>query len=202
MGEAGFRRAPGRTGLDAGRDLGPDFGPDFDPDPEIGPRAYDPWLHPECFEGVLERRMIAFLIDLIVIAVPAAFAVICIFFFGLVTLGLGWLMFHFVAPGAMIFALFYYAAGVAGPASATIGMRWADIELRTWYGGPCHFLLGAVHAIVFWVSIYTLSPLVLAVGLFSARGRLLHDVLLGTVMVNTPCRRAQLRHARAGEERG
>ena len=38
---------------------------------------------------------------------------------------------------------------------------------------------GAMHAVLFWISVSVLSPLVLLVGLFNGRRRLLHDVVLG-----------------------
>jgi uncharacterized RDD family membrane protein YckC len=71
-------------------------------------------------------------------------------------------------------------------------MRVMDIELRTWYGAPCYFVLGAVHAVVFWVTISALTPLILLVGFFNSRNRLLHDILLGTVVINNAARAAAL----------
>jgi uncharacterized RDD family membrane protein YckC len=180
-------------------DLGPGGGPrriGFGVD--IKPHAYDPYQHPEYFEGVLARRLISFFIDLVVIMVPVAFAWIFILFFGFVTFGLGWLLFGLIAPGTVIWALIYCGATLGSPASATIGMRTVDLEMRTWYGEPCYFLLGAVHAIVFWLTISALTPLVLVVGLLNDRGRLLHDLLLGTVVINNEYRASLLRHAPTG----
>jgi uncharacterized RDD family membrane protein YckC len=162
---------------------------------DIKPHAYDPYSNPEYFEGVLARRMIAFLIDLVIITVPIILACIFIFLFGLITFGLGLALFFLVVPGSVIWALFYCGATMGGPASATIGMRTVDIEVRTWYGAPCYFLLGAVHAIAFWVTTSALTPLVLLVGLLNERRRLLHDFLLGTVVINNERRTALLRHA-------
>jgi uncharacterized RDD family membrane protein YckC len=65
-----------------------------------------------------------------------------------------------------------------------------DLELRTWYGAPGYFVLGAMHAVLFWVSISFLTPLVVLVGLFNGRRRLLHDIVLGTVVINS-LRRSQ-----------
>ena len=158
---------------------------------EIRPHAYDPYQQPELFRGVLTRRMIAFLIDLLVLAVPVILAVIFIAVFGLVTLGLGWALFWLVSPASVIWAIVYYGATIGGPNSATIGMRIMDLELRTWYGAPGYFVLGAVHAVCFWISVSMLSPFVLLVGLFNGRRRLLHDFVLGTVVINTSVR-AQL----------
>jgi uncharacterized RDD family membrane protein YckC len=169
----------------------------FDPAVDIKPHAYDPYSHPEYFEGVLARRMIAFLIDLLIIMVPIALICVFIFFFGIVTFGIGWLLFALVVPGSAMWALIYCGSTIGGPASATIGMRTADIELRTWYGEPGYFLLGLVHAIAFWITISVLTPLVLVVGLLNERQQLLHDLLLGTIVINNERRAAMLRQAAA-----
>jgi len=63
-----------------------------------------------------------------------------------------------------------------------------DLELRTWYGAPGYFLLGAMHAVLFWISVSMLSPFVLLIGLFNPRRRLLHDFVLGTVIINNSVR--------------
>ena len=155
--------------------------------------CYDPAANPELFEGVLTRRVVAFIIDLIIIAIPLVAASMFIFVFGLVTFGLGWMLFWLLSPASVIWALLYYGLTLASTASATIGMRAMEPQMRTWYGAPAYFLLGAVHAIVYWVSVSVLTPFILLVGLFNARRRLLHDVLVGTVLVNNPARSASLR---------
>src|SRR4029079_4970941 len=136
---------------------------------DVKPHAYDPATHPELFEGVLSRRVIAFVIDVIVIAIPVVFAAILIIPFGLATLGLGFALYWFLWPAMVIWAICYFGLTLGGPRSATIGMRVMDIEMRTWYGAPAYFVLGAVHAIVFW---FTMSvPLVLLVCFFNHRRR-------------------------------
>jgi uncharacterized RDD family membrane protein YckC len=152
------------------------------------PHAFDPYLHPELFRGVLTRRFFAFLIDLVVLSVPVILACLFIAVFGVVTLGLGWALFWLVSPASIIWALVYFGASLGGPHSATIGMRLMDLEMRTWYGAPSYFVLGAMHAVLFWVSVSFLSPLVVLVGLFNGRRRLLHDILLGTVVINSSVR--------------
>jgi uncharacterized RDD family membrane protein YckC len=42
-----------------------------------------------------------------------------------------------------------------------------------------------MHAVLFWVSISFLTPFVVLVGLFNGRRRLLHDIVLGTVVINS-----------------
>src|SRR6202163_3209040 len=152
------------------------------------PHAFDPWTQPELFRGVLTRRVFAFLIDLVVLSVPVILAYIFVAVFGLITLGLGWLLFWLVWPDAGVWALIYYGASLGGPHSATVGMRVMDLELRTWYGAPGYFVLGSMHGVLFWISVSFLTPLVLLIGLFNGRRRLLHDIVLGTVVINSSIR--------------
>ena len=154
----------------------------------VQPHAFDPYQQPELFRGVLIRRVFAFLIDIVVISVPVILGYLFIAVFGLITLGLGWALFWLAWPATVIWAVVYYGASIGGPYSATLGMRVMDLELRTWYGAPGYFVLGAMHAVLFWVSISFLSPFVLLVGLFNARRRLLHDIVLGTVVINSSVR--------------
>ena len=160
---------------------------------DIKPHAYDPATQPELFEGVLSRRVVAFVIDFIIIAIPVVLAAMFIFAFGIVTLGLGWVLYWLLPPGSVIWALVYFGVTLGGPRSATIGMRTMDLEMRTWYGAPAYFVLGAVHAIVFWFSVSALTPFILLVAFFNERRRLLHDILLGTVVINNEQRAAALR---------
>jgi uncharacterized RDD family membrane protein YckC len=163
---------------------------------EVKPHAYDPMLNPELFEGVLARRCIAFLIDVTIIALPVLAATLFILIFGLVTLGLGWALYALLWPAAVIWAVFYYGLTFGSPASATIGMRMTDLEMRTWYGAPAYFVLGAVHAVVYWLTVSFLTPFIVLVAFFNSRGRLLHDILVGTIVINNAKRSEVLRESR------
>ncbi len=165
---------------------------------EVKPHAYDPAVNPELFEGVLARRCMAFVIDVTIIAIPVIFAAVFIFIFGLVTLGLGWTLYFLLYPAAVIWAICYYGLTFGSAASATIGMRVMDIEMRTWYGAPAYFVLGAVHAILYWVTVSFLTPFILLVALFNHRRRLLHDMLAGTIVINNPARAQGLRETLRG----
>jgi uncharacterized RDD family membrane protein YckC len=148
---------------------------------ELKPHAYDPVANPELFEGVVARRMLAFLIDFVILAVPVVFAAMFIFVVGIVTFGLGFLFYALLSPAMVLWALAYYGVTLGSPASATIGMRVMEIEMRTWYGAPAYFVLGAVHAIVFWITVSALTPVILVVC---------------TVVINNQERSAMLRDAR------
>lgn len=160
---------------------------------DVRPHEYDPVAQPELFEGVMGRRVIAFLIDLVVIAVPLLLFGVFIVMFGIVTLGLGFLLFFVYWPLTVVWALLYYGLTLGSVRSATIGMRMMDIELRTAYGAPSYFVLGATHGLGYWLSTTFLTPFILLVALFNNRRRLLHDIVLGTVVINNPARAAAMR---------
>jgi uncharacterized RDD family membrane protein YckC len=160
---------------------------------EVKPHAYDPVMNPEFFEGVLARRLLAFVIDLIILAMPVVFLAMFIFVIGVVTFGLGFIFYALLTPMMVLWALFYYGITLGSRHSATIGMRAMDIEMRTWYGSPAYFVLGAVHAVVFWITVSVFTPLILLVCFFNERRRCLHDMLVGTVIINNETRAADLR---------
>lgn len=143
--------------------------------------AYDPNTQPELFEGVLSKRIVAFLVDAVLIVALMIPAALVVFVLGVVTLGIGWLLFPVLF---IVVALGYVGLTLGGPASATPGMRMAGLEMRTWSGAPMFTLLAIIHALLFWFSVSILTPLILLVGLFNSRRQLLHDLLLGTVVVN------------------
>jgi len=138
------------------------------------------------FEGVRWRRVFAFVVDVALVAVLSLIAGVVVFFLGIFTLGLGWILYVFLWQAV---ALIYTAFTLGGPASATPGMRLMGLELRLWYGAPVYPLLAVVHALGFWFSVSLLTPLVLVVSLIDDKKRLLHDLVLGTVMVDAAAAR-------------
>jgi uncharacterized RDD family membrane protein YckC len=105
------------------------------------------------------------------------------------------MLFWLLWPGTVIWAICYYGLTFGGPASATIGMRTLEIEMRTWYGAPAYFVLGAAHAIAYWLSVSFLTPFVLLVAFFNHRRRLLHDMVVGTIVINNATRAEALRRS-------
>jgi len=190
MSYSGFGNTGGAPDAGGAYNAGGAYGPGgaWRNDGGVPPHAFDPDLEPELFRGVLTRRVFAFLIDLVVLSVPVILGYVFIAVFGLLTLGLGWVLFWLAWPASVIWAIVYYGASLGGAHSATLGMRVMDLELRTFYGAPGYFVLGAMHAVLFWVSVSFLTPLVVLVGLFNGRRRLLHDIVLGTVIINNSVR--------------
>ena len=144
--------------------------------------TYEPIDNPARYQGVVTRRVLAFAVDFLIIVFLSIAVYILIFFLGFLTFWLAWLAFGLIYPGV---ALLYTGLGLSGPHSATIGMRTMDIHMQTWNGRRIDFLLGVFHALGFYVSIVVLTPFCLAIALFEPRGRLVHDLLLGTVIMDS-----------------
>lgn len=144
--------------------------------------AFDPVRDPALFAGVRRRRTLAFLVDAALILMLTAVAGVLVFVLGVVTFGFAWFFFLFLWQGV---ALLYTASTLGGPASATPGMRLMGLEMRLWYGAPIYPLLAVVHAVAFWLSMSLLTPLVLVAAVMNERKRLLHDMLLGTVVIDS-----------------
>jgi uncharacterized RDD family membrane protein YckC len=143
---------------------------------------FDPVAHPERYEGVRTRRIFAFLIDAAVILFLMVVAYIVIAVVGIFTLGLLWLLLPAVWP---VVAILYSVLTLGGPYSATPGMRFMGIEIRTVGGAKVEYGIALLHPILFWVSVAILTPLILLVALFTERKQLLHDLVLGTVAVRS-----------------
>ncbi|BBF93232.1 RDD family protein [Blastochloris tepida] len=156
------------------------------------PHKFDPDAEPELFQGVLARRMVAFLVDVCIVLAPMIVLWVMFAILGVLTLGLGWMLFWLIGPAALGWALLYTATTLGGPYSATVGMRMHGLEMRTWYGAPVYPLLACVRLLVFFIVVSVLTPAVLLLGLFNGRRRLLHDFICGTVVINTVPRSVEL----------
>ena len=148
----------------------------------VQPHAFDPVTQPELFSGVAIKRIFAFLIDLVVIAVPVVLGYLFILLFGLLTLGLGWMLFSVLVPAV---AILYVWNTLGSARQATTGMQMMSIRLERLDGGRVDGLLAVVHSVLFWAGNVVLSPLILLATLFLDRKRTVHDLLLGTVAVRT-----------------
>ena len=131
------------------------------------------------YEGVLSRRMMAFILDYVLVALMMIPFAILVFVFGIVTLGLGWALFSVLFPAV---ALIYVWNTLGGPNQATVGMRMMDIRLERLDGRPIDGLVAVVHTVLFWAGNVLLTPLILLATLFLERKRTVHDLLLGTVV--------------------
>ena len=142
-------------------------------------------IHPDAvpgmspLDGVRTKRILALVIDWVIVlglCVPVA---LVIFILGIATFGLGFLLYGAMFPAI---ALCYTGYTMGGPEQATVGMRLNDIHVEQLNGKPVDFATAIAHAFLFWASIVIATPLVLAVALFNDEKRTLHDLLTGTII--------------------
>jgi uncharacterized RDD family membrane protein YckC len=140
----------------------------------------DPATAPELFDGLLPRRVVAFLIDVALIGM----LVLCLGFVGLLagflTFGLAWTMLPLLTPLAVVA---YYALTLGSSHRATVGMSLMDIVLTPTRGQPLNGLAVLLHPFLFWLSFWISWPVSLLFALFTPRQQMLHDLIVGTLMV-------------------
>ena len=134
------------------------------------------------YDGVLTRRVFAFLIDYLIIGLLVIPFGIAVAILGVLTFGFAWGLFGILFP---LIAIAYVWITLGGRNQATLGMRAMSIRLDRLDGRPTDGLLAVVHTVLFWAGNVLLTPLILLATLFTDRKRTLHDLLLGTVVART-----------------
>jgi len=132
------------------------------------------------YQGVLSRRVFAFIVDYLIVALLWVPAAVVVFFLGILTFGLGFLLYPVLFAAV---AMLYFGVTVGGRNQASPGMNMMGLAIARTDGRPMDFLTAIVHLVIFWIANALLTPLILLIGLFTDRGRLLHDLLIGTVTV-------------------
>lgn len=132
------------------------------------------------YQGVLSRRVFAFVLDYVIVALLWIPAAVVVFFIGILTLGLGFFLYPILFA---LVAMLYFGLTVGGRDQASPGMKVMGVAIARTDGRPMDFLTAIVHLAIFWIANALLTPLILLLGLFTDRGRLLHDLLIGTVAV-------------------
>lgn len=130
-------------------------------------------------EGVMTRRCLAWLIDLMAIGVIFAVLWMFLFLFGLLTLGLGF--------GAMAVLpavpFLYHFLSLLRVSSATPGQAIMGLIVRRDEDlGPPTGLQALIFTVVFYLTMAT-SGLLLLIALFTVRHRTLHDLASDLVVV-------------------
>lgn len=128
--------------------------------------------------GVLARRFCAFLVDIVIIGVLSWIVAVTIFIFGILTLGLGWLLFHIIP----VLPFLYYTLLVGG-SSGTPGQRLFGLSVRqdATLLRP-NFAQAFVWTLLMWVS-FVLACVPFALALTGPRHRAGHDLLSGLVVI-------------------
>ncbi|MDB5562913.1 MAG: hypothetical protein JWN11_2331 [Hyphomicrobiales bacterium] len=140
----------------------------------------DPATSPELFDGVLPRRAVAFLIDVTLIGMIMLGLGFVALLAGFLTFGLAWTMLPLIAPLAVVP---YYALTLGSSHRATVGMSMMDIVLTPTRGQPLDGIAVLLHPFLFWLSFWISWPVSLLFALFTPRQQMLHDLIVGSLMV-------------------
>jgi uncharacterized RDD family membrane protein YckC len=140
----------------------------------------DPSTAPELFDGVLKRRVFAYLLDVaILVSVAATIGLISVIL-GFFTFGIPWVLLPVLIP---LIILGYYAITLGSPMRATVGMSIMDIVLVPARGYPLDGWKILIHPIVFWITVWIAWPVSLLVALFTPRRQMVQDLVTGTLML-------------------
>jgi len=134
-----------------------------------------PDTHPEFYADTVTKRAVAWVIDVILISLLTAVAVVLTAFIG-----------AFFLPLLYAVASFLYRWWSLASGSATPGMRLASIELRTREGLRFDGATAFLHTAGYFVSVavFPLQLVSIVLMLMSARRQGLTDHVLGTAAIN------------------
>lgn len=133
------------------------------------------------FKSIRIRRIVAFMIDgLIIIAALSIFAVFGVFTL-ILTLGLAKPL---LVLAAAALPLAYHTFMIGSRGHATLGMRVMGLRVVRDDGSDPDFMHAAIQTVVFYFSTGVTNFLILLVSFFNDRGRCLHDYLSDSVVVN------------------
>lgn len=131
----------------------------------------------ELFDGIVWRRVAAFMIDLcILLTILGAFWILVILSLGLLSV---------FVPLLPLIPLTYHTLMIASPRSATLGMQFMGIEVRDHAGQRPSLLQSFAMTALFYFSIGITGWLILLVALFNDRRHCAHDYLSGTVVIKS-----------------
>jgi uncharacterized RDD family membrane protein YckC len=128
--------------------------------------------------GYLTRRCVAFGIDMLLASAAGWVLLIGILIFGILTLGLGFLMLHVLPLVPLLYFTLFIATG------ATPGQRLCGIAVRQDSGAVPNLAQALVFTLLLGVSL-ALAGLPLLLALAGPRHRAAHDLLSG-LMVTRP----------------
>ena len=139
----------------------------------------NPATKPQFYQGVLTKRAIAWLIDVVLIAL------MCVLFLPF-TAFLGLFFFPFLM---LVFGFFYRWFTLAGK-SSTWGMRVMGLEIRDHQGMRLSSGEALQHTLGYTVSVAVAPLQLISIGMmvFTDRRQGLTDHLLGTAAINKPAR--------------
>ena len=135
----------------------------------------DPEYRAEMYRDVTSKRLFAWVIDVILISVIVGVLTLFSFFTAL-----------FFLPVLYAITSFLYRWGTIAARSATPGMRFMAMELRTAEGERFSSAMAFLHTAGYFFSFVTFPLQIISMGmmLLTERNQGLTDALLGTVALN------------------
>lgn len=145
------------------------------PDPSWG--LPDPDLHAEFYADVPTKRLVAWVVDTLLIIV---FALLALPFTAFAAL--------FFLPVFVAIVGFAYRTVTLARGSATWGMRLVSLELRTGSGARFDTRTAALHTLIYSLSATFVIPQIASIVLMltGPRAQGLGDLMLGTAAINRP----------------
>lgn len=141
-------------------------------------------MTPQSFvvDGVLGGRIMAWIVDFLIVAMLTWGICTLLVIAGFLTFGLAWMLIPIAAVGTL---LSYAALTIGSERQATYGMRMAGLRVERVAGGKPDGLAAAVHALLFYVAAGTVALwcLTVTIGLLRRDRRMGHDLMTGLVVV-------------------
>lgn len=137
----------------------------------------DPDSEPQFYSNVPARRLVAWVVDEVIIVALALLVALATFLLALLLFPLVLLAIHVA-----------YRAYFLARNSATPGMRFVGIEIRGRSGARLSPEEGVLHTLAYTlIAVFVLPQIVsMVLMLTTPRGQGLHDMLLGTAAINRP----------------
>lgn len=141
-------------------------------------RPQDRMTDPQLTDGTIARRIFAYLIDVLILG-AIAFAIHLVVF---ATLGL---LAPLLYPLLVVMPLIYHTYFVGSEGAATLGQRLLGLEVRALDGARPPYLQAFIMVCLFYLTLALTTGLLLLWCLIDDRGRCLHDILSGTLVIRT-----------------
>lgn len=142
------------------------------------PRAYtlpDPQTQPEFYADVPVKRLVAWVVDMVLIALLCVLILPFTAFTGI-----------FFFPFLILVVGFVYRVVTLANGSATLGMRFVGIEFRTQHGDRFELGHAFLHTLGYSISLsfFVLQVISIVLMLTTSRAQGLTDHIMGSVAIN------------------
>jgi uncharacterized RDD family membrane protein YckC len=130
------------------------------------------------FESVLQRRFVAYLIDLVPITLLTLVAALALSVLTLLSFGLLGFLWRLLPLIAILYTTFW----IATPGAATIGMRCTGLTVRRVDGGDPSPLQALLFAALFYALVAITGWVIMLLPLVTTQHRAAHDYLSGLLV--------------------